>query len=107
MHHTHNKKVLNPLIQEFEGLSKQPFSREREYNIDNLFAQFLRVELSAGTKKFDDSTHKNVRTRSFRYQSDDGRCDVAVEMKMYLGQPNRTEFISRAIFRKIQTKKAK
>ncbi len=104
MHNTHNKKVLNPLIQEFTDLSKQPFSREREYNIDNLFAQLLLVKLSAGTKKFDDSTHKNVRTRSFRYQSDDGRCDVTVEMKMYLGQPNKTEFISNPIFRKIQTK---
>jgi hypothetical protein len=104
MHNTHNKKVLNPLILEFKNLSKQPFSQQREYDIDNLFAQFLRVKVSSGTKKFDDSTHKNVRTRSFRYQSDDGRCDIIIEMKMYLGQPNQAEFISKAIFRKIQTK---
>ncbi len=99
--HINNKKVLSPLIKRFEELSKQPFSRTREHAIDDLFAELLRAKLSAGAKKFDDSTHRDVRTRSFRYQSDDGRCDILIEMKMFLGQANKAEFISTPVFRKI------
>lgn len=101
MHHTHNRKILSPLIKRFEELSKQPFSINREHAIDDLFAELLRAKLSAGAKKFDYSTRRDVRTRSFRYQSNDGRCDVTIEVKMFLGQSNKTEFISNPIFRKI------
>ena len=107
MHHTNNREVLSPLIERFKELSKQPFSRNREHAIDDLFAELLRAKLSAGSKKFDDSTHKDVRTRSFRYQSDDGRCDVIIEVKMVQGQANKTEFISKKSFRKIPKKKTK
>lgn len=107
MHNTNNKKVLSPLIKRFEELSKQPFSKKREYAIDDLFAELLRTKLSAGTKKFDDSIHRDVRIRSFRYQSDDGRCGVTIEVKMFLGQSSKTEFIANSIFRKIPKPKNK
>jgi len=96
---------LSPLIKRFRELSKQPFTEKREHFIDDLFAELLRTKLSAGTKKFDDNTHRDVRTRSFRYQSDDGRCDVTIEVKMFQGQANKTEFISKPVFRKIQKEK--
>ena len=51
MHKNNNQRTLQPLLDRFHELSKQPFNYgERDNKLDDLFAECLRAKLSPGEK---------------------------------------------------------
>ncbi len=107
-----NKKVLTPLLGRFEILRNQPFSQRREFQIDDLFAEFNRARLAPGSKNFKDDTHRGLRLRQFTYKSDDEKCDLLIEVKLVKVKDatsghelRKTEFTATIKFSKRKRKK--
>ncbi len=86
------KSKLQILLDKFTDLSKQPFSRDREDSIDDVFAGLMRLEYGLGSKDYTDTNLKKTRTRKFVYKCSDRQHHVLVEVIITKGQAGESKF---------------
>lgn len=94
------KKQIEGLLAKFNELKVKKFSNNREHGFDDIFGDLIRLRsnLPEGSKRFEDSTHRGVRSRVFSYDSDDGKIHVYFRIAMIQGQPGQTTFEATATF---------
>lgn len=83
---------LTSLIDRFRELSTKPFSAKREHDIDDVFAELMRVGFDSGKKEYKDEDHPKTRTRAFSYRCDDKKHHLLVKVVIVKGKSGESQF---------------